>query len=63
MGIPYVIDRGLIDTTEDASVSQPSTLTRVIFGHHFSVDFHRDLDQNRHFSAHFRRFYTDFDRF
>ena len=63
MGLLYAIDHGSIEIMEVASLSHPSVLTRVIFGHHFSVDFHRDIDLNRRFSGHFRHFYTDFDRF
>ena len=63
MGLLYAIDHGSIEIIQGMSSDQPSVLTRVIFVFHFSVDFHRDFDQNRHFLGHFRRFHTDFCRF
>ena len=63
MGLLYAIDHGSIEIMQGMSSDQLSVLTRVIFGHHFSVDFHRDIDLNRRFMGHFRHFYTDFDRF
>ena len=63
MGLLCAIDHGSIEIIQGMSSDQPSVLTRVIFEHRFSVDFHRDIDLNRHFMGHFRHFYTDFDRF